>query len=252
MTDLVELSYESHGDLRVSEADRVAFASDRHIMALRASEVGRAAGAFPIFFSRSTQSGDAVLSVLTSVRSGTNVFVQGDTWIGTYEPAAMQTHPLYLMPSDMDEHAYMVGIDESFASDQENGESLFEDDGQPSAYLSRVSDILEQNIENDLQTHLFAETVEEYGLLKPINLVVFYDEDVTETVTGLSTIDEDQLQSMEGDVLEELNSNGYLMVLHAMLVSVFQLNLIIQRHNQLPNRPPINQIKLEAVGDDSD
>ena len=249
MAELVELSHDKHGEIRVSEASRAAFAGSRHIMALRANEVGRAAAAFPVFFSRSAQTGDGALSALMSVRPGMNVFVEDQNWLATYEPSVMQTHPLYLMRSDTDERGYVVGIDGGFESASEEGELLFEEGGQPSLYLSKATSILEGNLENDQQTHLFIETVEEFDLLKPINLLVFFEDGETQTVTGLSTVDEDKLQSVSGETLQELNGNGYLMVLHAMLMSIFQLNLIIQRHNQNPGLPPITQIKLEVARD---
>ncbi|MEM7283027.1 MAG: SapC family protein [Pseudomonadota bacterium] len=248
MTDLVELTSSAHGDLRILQDAKTKFAADQHVLALRANEVGQAASCFAVFFTRSQQTGDAALSAITSISPGNNLFVKDGVWTATHEPSIMQTYPFFLMRADNQEKGYTVGVDaDSAALSRSEGEPLFQENGQPSMHLSKITSVLEANLEHDVQTRLFTESVEKLGLQKSVNLVVYLQNGESQTITGLRTIDEDKLKSLDAKVLQDLNAKGYLVAIHAMLLSIFQLNLLIRRYNEAGAGPTINQIKLEVA-----
>ena len=58
-------------------------------------------------------------------------------------------------------------------------------------------------------------------------------------------LDEDKLKALTAEQLAELNKNGYLVPMHATLVSVFQVNALIRRHNAA-GLSPVRQVKLEV------
>ena len=61
---------------------------------------------------------------------------------------------------------------------------------------------------------------------------------------GMHTIDETKLQQLSNDDLAALNKQGYLMPIHAMLMSIIQLNSLIQKHNNIESNKTISQVKL--------
>ena len=249
MTELVKLSSDQHKTLKADLDARVRFASSQHVLALRASEVGRAVTCFPVFFSKSQRTGDWAVSAVTSITPGTNLFVEDSKWTATYEPTILQIYSFYLMESDTDK-GYSVGIDTgSDAFSEDHGEALFDDKGQPSLYLSKVTGLLESDVQNNVQTQLFTKRVAELGLVQELNLVVHFENGESQTITGLSCVNEDRLQSLSSEELNELHKNGYLVALHGMLLSIFQVNVLINRHNQSNPQNPIKQIKLEVGRD---
>ncbi|NNC57949.1 MAG: SapC family protein [Woeseiaceae bacterium] len=250
MKQLVELDSETHRNCRVAENCALQFATAQHMMPIHAAEAGQAVCNFPVFFSRSPNTGRWALSAVTSLEVGRNLFVEDGQWTATYVPTGMQTYPLFLMQSPTEENKYTVGvIGHDNVLSQEAGEALFDGNGNASIYLSQVTKLLEAGIENEVQTRLFAQRLDELDLLKPINVNVHYDDGSIHTNTGLHTINEDKLQAMSPEQLGELNTKGYLLLVHAMLVSIFQLNSLVRKHNQVAGSRPVKQVKLEIARD---
>lgn len=246
MNQLVALDSKTHRGCRVSEGATLRFAARQNVMQIQASEIGQAACSFPVFLTRGPRSGIWALSVVLGLEQGSNLFVQNEQWTAAYLPFGMQTYPLFLMKSPTDEKGFAVGVvgHEGVLS-QEKGEALFDESGNESAYLSGMTKLLKANLENDAQSRMFAQRLEELDLIKAVDVKVHYEDGSVQTIAGLNTIDEDKLRSLAADTLEGLNRNGVLFLIHAMLVSVFQLNTLIRKHNQDPGRKPVKEAQLE-------
>jgi hypothetical protein len=248
MTELIEVSSSKHGALKVNSNSAIKFASKLHIMNLRVDEIGKAISSFPVFFTRGNVNGNWGLSVLTSFEAGTNVFVKDNQWSGIYQPSCMLSYPFYLMKATNNDKSYTVGIDETnpvFSIDK--GESLFEDDNSATPYLHHKTKLLESELKSDMQSYEFTKAIESLGLVKPIDIQVVYEEGTTQTLKGLNTIDEDKLQDLSAEQLFELNKLGYLSPIHAMLVSIYQLNNLIIKNNNFSHLRKIKNIKLEVT-----
>ena len=248
MKELVELTSNKHGKLKVVDDCAVKFVSRQHLMNLRVSEVAKAVSSFPVFFSKSPHTGRWGLSAVTSFEQGVNLFVENNRWTAGYQPTSMQTYPLFLMRSAADENSYTVGIDEqSEAFSEHRGAALFDGAGKASLYLSRVTALLQADIKNDIQTYQFLQKLEELGLFKAIDIQVHYEGGSVQTLKGLHTLNEDELQSLQGETLAELNKTAYLIPIHATLISIYQLNSLINRHNAGGRATTVKQVKLEVA-----
>ncbi len=248
MSELTELCSAAHGQLRVAQDCALEKAQHQHLVNLRVAELGKAVSTFPVFATRVSQTGRWALSAVCSFTQGENLFVREGNWDSLYLPTAMQTYPLYLMHSPDSEGGYTVGIEEGNpAFSETRGESLFDANGKASLYLSRVTTLLEADIKNDIQTHQFALRLEELNMFRGIEVLVYFEDDSVQTIKGLHTLDEDRLQFLTAEELLELNNRGYLVAMHAMLLSIHQLNALIRRHNQQPGAGNVRQIKLEAA-----
>ncbi|MFT6898227.1 MAG: hypothetical protein ACJA13_002647 [Paraglaciecola sp.] len=248
MSTLTELSNSQHQDLKLKPEFLAEFASTQQIIRLRAVEVGKAVTSFPVFFTRNAYDGSWVLSALSSFENGRNLFVDKNQWSAIYQPTILQTYPFFLMQSSSDARGYTIGIDEnSGAFSRETGLAVFEQSGAASLHLSKSKALLAADIPHDSDTIKFASQAEELGLLKGIDLVVVYADGATQTLSGLYTIDEDKLQGLSPSMLGELSENGYLIAIHGMLLSIYQLNLLLRKHNQQHNVNKISQLKIEVA-----
>lgn len=251
MAELTEVSYAEHGNLKVKADSAINFAKSSHIMQLRVTEVVQANANFPVFVIKNSHTGDWMLTALTSLMSGTNLFVKEGKWDATYEPICMQTHPLYLMKSAKDDKSYTVGLmNDPKDFSEESGTALFDSENKGSIYMSRVSSLLEASIKQDIQTFEFLATLSSKGLLKTMDLVVQYPENQAETITGLHTIDEDKLRELDAEQLKAFHDNGYLSVMYSMLNSIYQLNSIIKRNNADTSNKQIAKVNLTAKSSD--
>lgn len=252
MKNLVEVNYETHGKLCVAEGSTARFAAVQHLMQIHTAEVLPAVCSFPVFFSRAPGAAHRMLAVVLSFEIGKNLFVEDEHWTATFMPAGLQTYPLYLMKSEADKKGYAVGIighDNVLATD--SGNALFNDDGEPSEYLTTVTEQLEASIQRDIQTRLFAQRLDQLGLMKSISINIQFEDGAEQKISGLQTVDEDKLRALPAETLEELNKKGYLLLIHAMLVSIYQLNTLIQKNNQTPGSRAITQAKIEPADDET-
>lgn len=250
MIELVELDGEAHRDLCVAEGCAVEVAAEQHVINIRANEIAQAVSAFPVFLTRDPNSGAALISIMTSLESGGNLFVEAGEWRTSFAPSAMRTYPLFLMKSETSEKGYAVGIDEANpAFTRDGGRRLFEDSGKPTLYLDEVTKLLQAGAEADLQTRYFVDALKEMQLFKPVDLLVQYEDERVHKIQGLQTLDEERMQSFDADKLAELHKSGYLLLMHAMLMSIYQLNGLIRRQAQRDDLETVKGVKLQVARD---
>jgi predicted NAD/FAD-dependent oxidoreductase len=125
--------------------------------------------------------------------------------------------------------------------------ALFTADGSPSLFLRKQTALLEADLRNEYLSFQFIQAISGLGLLKELDLQLHYPDGSSQIIKGLATVDEDKLQLLSADTLHQLQQQGYLLVLHAMLLSISQLNKLIQYHNKLPANQTLKSIKLEIT-----
>ena len=255
MAQLVALSAEQHQSLYLNKHAESQFAASQHLLTLRVNEVGQAISSFPTFLMKDPHSGLWRLAAITSFVMGSNLFVQDNEWQAAFKPSALQTFPFFLMKVDeqqgQDQKAnYTVGIDPTSAAfSADAGEEIFTSSGKASMHLSKVTAMLEADIQHDIHTYQFGQLLHELGLIKPINIVIYRQDgseggSSQETLQGLCTIDEDKFNTLPVEQLESLRAKGYLLPINALLLSIYQLNNLIRRNNDDPAMTKIEQIKL--------
>ncbi len=249
MPELTPLSNENHRDLRVVDNAINLFAAKQHVIRVQATEIGKAVANFPVMFNRNPNSGNWAISAMTSLEADNNLSVKDGEWVAAYRPISLEAHPLYLLNAPETEEGYAVGIfEEGGDFSRESGERLFDDEGKPSAYLSRMTTLLEDGIEEEVRSQAFIKTLNELGLLRSIDIHVYYEDETIKTITGLMVLDEDKLKDLSAEQLADFNQKGYLVPMHATLVSVFQLNALVRRHNEA-GLQPVKQVKVSVTRD---
>ena len=249
MPELTALSNEKHRDLRVVDNAINLFAAGQHVIRVQATEVGKVVANFPVMFNRNPHTGNWAISASTSIEAEGNLFVRDGEWVAAYRPISLETHPLYLLNAPGTEEGYAVGIFEDGGDfSRESGERLFDDGGRPSAYLSKMTTMLEDGIEEEIRSQTFIKAVNDLNLLRSIDIHVYYEDETVKTITGLMVIDEDKLKDLTAEQLADFNQKGYLVPMHATLVSVFQLNALVRRHNEA-GLQPVRQVKISVTRD---
>jgi len=250
MTNLIKIDDITHRNLKVDTGCSIFLAEKSHVISLNVTEVGKAVSSFPVFFTKNTHTGNWALSALSSFKQGHSLFVENSVWTATYQPTSVQTYPFYLIQSEEDSEKFSVGFDaDNNAFSEQKGEPLFGDDGKPSDFLQKITALLEADIQQGTQSYQFARRLEELDLIKSINIVVTYKDGAIQTLQGLHTLDEEKLKLIDTETLAELNKNGYLTVMHAMLTSIYQLNALIKKQTAREDVQDITQIKLEVSRD---
>lgn len=252
MSELVPLAPGRHKTLKITPDGRIRYASTQHMLHVRVTEVPKTVSTFPVFLSKNAQNGQWTLSAISSFVPGSNLFVKNNTWQALYQPDSISVYPLYLMKAQGEGNQYQPGIVEgSDAFNDKEGEALFTDEGQPTLHLADLTKRLESTLTEDARTYKFTSRLDELGLIKPVDVVLHYSNGQNQVLSGLHTINEDALQQLGSETLDELNRMGYLAPIHAMLISIFQLNRLVLENNARDEFPAVSQVRLEVARDRS-
>lgn len=234
MHNLIALSASEHRDTAVAANAALVYAQSQHLLNVRIHEISQLLADVPVFFSRHQQSGQWLLSGLYSFTPAENLLLQQNQWLGSYQPVCLQTYPLML---GADAAQLLLIADERVlqTTATPNATALFEQNGQPSTYLRQQKALLDKDLQQEYLTFQFVKAVAALGLIKELDLHLLYADGSSQLIKGLATVDEDKLQLLSGEQLQQLQQQGYLLLLHAMLLSITRLNRLIQLHNLRSN-----------------
>lgn len=247
MAELTELKSDIHKDWKVAPDCAMKVAQTQHILNVKVTEVGKAVSNFPIFFTKMSERGDWAISAMTSLEVNNNLFVNDGQWEGTYLPTGLQSYPFFLMQSADDEKKFTIGIEEvNPAFSTEEGEPLFESENKAGPFLSQATAILNDDLKNEVHSYQFSRFLNDHELITPVDLVVEYISGTTNALKGLYTIDEAKLQALDIETFSELRDKGYLGPIYALLMSIYQVNSLIRRHNVVDGAERIRQVKVET------
>ncbi len=250
MRTLTELSSKTHQNLKINSNEVSSYLSRQHILAVEAAELVQAATYYPVFLTRNNQNGGWAFSAVTSVQIEQNVYIEQDGTLAGFCPSALKTYPLHLMQKPGNEKQFTIGFDASGNAISAQGDQpLFNEDSSASQVLAERTQLLNQSIQLVKQTFDFTRMLDELSLIKSIDLTVHYQSGETNTIQGLNTIDEDAFALLSGEQLAALQKQGYLMPIHALLMSLLQINQLIQRHNKQASRGVITNVKIEVSKD---
>jgi len=246
MVKSVVLNPEQHGQLKHDSAGVVSFFADQQSLELRLTELVQAANYYPLFLLRDAQSRAWQPTALLGLAEDSNLFVEKGQWTGVYRPQLLDLYPFFLLPKE-DKSGYCLGLDEqSPALSISQGHALYDASGQPSAYLKGLERRLQVDFKDGALSYGFTETLEQLKLLRAVDLAVEFQNGGQQLLSGLHTINEETLNTMGAESLVQLQQKGYLTPLYAMLISIYQINAMIRRHNQRHSDKPVKRINLET------
>jgi len=244
MAKVVALSSVQHKDLKVTPNCVVKAVQDQHIVNIRVSEISKASTCMPIFLNKFEESGDWSISTITSLELHKNLFVVDDKWSVNYVPNSMKAYPFFLVNAQQ-EGEFTIAIDEeSDAFNEKEGVDIFDEEGNSSEAMESVIKLLEGDIGGRAQTQKFIETLEEFDLIDALTMRVQYVDGQVQTLTGLNSVDERKLQAMDDETFVKLRNTGFLAPIYALILSVFQLNELMKRHNERPGVRQIAQVSM--------
>lgn len=250
MVNVVELSGSKHADLKLAENSAFKAVKSQHIVGIKVTEVTKAVSDFPIFFTQINDTADWTISAITSLEPETNLFVQDSKWDAVYLPSVLRTYPFFLMKSDTDEGAFTVGIDEdNQAFSTTEGVPIFTSENTASDMLTRVTQTLQEEFQNDVHTFKFASMLNEHGLMREVDVRVHYQDGNVNSLKGLYTVDEEKFQNLGAEEFLEFKNRRYLAPMYGMLMSIYQLNSLMKRHNDQQASRQIKQVNIEVAKD---
>jgi hypothetical protein len=240
MVSLVVLDSRSHRNLRVSRHTSRE-AAEVNAVSVIPREFQRLVAHYPIFFTKSSESGRFEPAALLGFRETENFYFVEGRWDVAYVPLQMQRQPFSLIPRRGEvaaggqmQNSLDVAIDMSSSQVQTNeGERLFFDDGTPTKYLQSISSILSTLVSGSKEAYAFTGRLAELDLLEPVGINIEFVDHSETKLQGLYWIASATLKALPAAQLAELRDRGFLEWMYFQMASLAHMSSLVAKKNKL-------------------
>ncbi|WP_299080887.1 SapC family protein [uncultured Paraglaciecola sp.] len=237
----IPLDKNKHKDLHVKLDANFPHAKEAHLAAASLREYAQIASCMPIIFIKDPNSDTTHSVAMLGIEQGVNLYIQDDKWSGHVVPLNIQRYPFDVRPDGdklgvfFDENSDLVGTE---------GEPLFAGD-EPSPFFDNRQKLLSELANSEMATRDFVKKIEELGLFDSIVLSAHYVNGQQRNINGMQTISEKRLQALDADTITDLHKTGYLGAIYAVMMSLGQLNRLVQLTQTSDNPVRALQLQLE-------
>jgi hypothetical protein len=127
----------------------------------------------------------------------------------------------------------------------DEGEALFAEDGEPTDFLKNRQQFLAELANSEMLNQRFVKRVVELDLLDNIQIGIQYQDGTARNVTGIMSIDEKKLNALDDAIILELHKAGFLGAMYAIMMSLAQLNRLVELSNK--GDKPIKTVQIRPV-----
>jgi hypothetical protein len=221
----------AHRGLRILPASRDwSVARNLNAMFITAAEFAEACAHYPIVFVNAGNDAQGQRQVAPVAVFGLtdkeNLYIDGSRWRVDYIPALLQAYPFGI--ARVDDTRVAVVIDEAFEGwSREAGTALFDEQAQPTAYLSGLRAQLER-LESEIQrTRPFGRLLLDAGLLSDMRFDATLPDGRKVSVEGFMSVDEARLAALPDAQVLEFHRNGVLGLIHAHQLSLRHMRKLV-------------------------
>lgn len=238
----IPLDKKTHKDLKVIPQIDLAFAKETHLAAATIREFAQLATTMPVVFIEDPTNKNIHTVAMLGVDQNKNLFWAEDKWQGPHVPLNIQRYPFDIRP---DGQQLGVFIDENTHLISDQGEALFTEEGEPSEFLKNRQKFLAELANSEMLNQRFIKRVVELELLENIQVGIQYQDGSARNVTGIMSINEKKLNTLDDEVVLELHKAGFLGAIYATLLSLAQLNRLVELSNK--SDKPIRTVQIRPV-----
>ena len=231
---LIPVSREKHADLCISSSKNTLHQFiDRPSLPVYGLEVGKLSCEYPLFFSPVEDTYGISMMCSIDPDLGSVCITKKGEWAGLHAPAYLRQQPFSALTNSEDDQKCVVCIDdESPMLEEEEGHALF-DDGEPTEYLKNVVQFVGTLHQEEKQTSLSMQAIQDADLIVPWEINVPRSEGETIQVSDKYRIDEDKLNALEDRQWIDLKEAGALTIIYGQLLSQGNVNKLVSAHNSI-------------------
>jgi SapC len=188
---------------------------------------------YPIVFVKAGTEADGSDSIapiaVMGLTQNSNLYLTGGRWRAAYMPAVVHTYPFCVARLD-DERLAICYDAEWPGAGTDEGQPLFDEQGQPTELLKNVQTQLE-TLEGEIQrTRAVCKRFQELGLLQPMRFDVTLPDGAKHSVDGFMTLDDKKVTALPDNVVGELHRNGLLGLMHLHWASMANMRRLVDWH----------------------
>ena len=237
MAQPVLIDYKQHSKTLIKTQRGAEYGENVHFIPVIADEVRALALAYPICFLKDNNTGQFGLNVLTGFEAGENLFLQNNEWRTHYVPIHLRRQPFLVGVTEngakptSDNTVLTLDMD-SARVNSEQGERLFDEQGNASAYLTQMVDLLGQLMSGNNRTEVFINALLEQDLIEELQLSITLKDGQQKRFDGLYNINEAKLAELKGQALEDFKMKGYLQASYLIAASTGHIQTLLDWKKQ--------------------
>ncbi|HEY8567694.1 SapC family protein [Microbulbifer sp.] len=242
MSNTVALNNERHRHLRIITARGAEYGEGTHLVPVVANELRNLVLEYPVCISKDPNNGHFSLCALLGFEPDENLYLRKNNWDAQYIPMHIRRQPFmvgYRKPQagPGEGRGAVITVDlaskrVNSADGSEEGERLFDKDGNHTPFMRQMSDLLGQLISGMESTTAFLKTLSDNDLIEPAHINVQFASGEQKRFEGLYTVNEDKLQKLDANTLVQMHQHGYLQAAYWLAASMGHVRKLIQRKNQ--------------------
>ncbi|MEM7360033.1 MAG: SapC family protein [Pseudomonadota bacterium] len=224
MTNFVLLDPKEHANLRVITEHSADYGDNVKFAMTFPFEFRNIQSCYPIFFQKDPGSGKFYPVALFGFENDENLFLSDAGWDAPYIPVMIKRQPFLIgFQDDQDkpgEKKAVVSIDiDNPRVSESAGEVLFPEQGGTSEFLQKATGNLELIHQANAHSEKFVNALIEHDLLESFTLDIQLNDGSANQLLGFYTINEDSVRELSGEVLGQLNEQGFLLPMFMVLAS---------------------------------
>ena len=235
MTNLVVVDNKNHLNLKVDSSKTEQHGAELNLIPVVMSEFINIAVQYPLVITKHAESGQFVFAAMLGFEMGENLFWRDEQWQGLYLPLQIRRQPFFVSNADKNSEKgdYVICFDsESPTISQENGQALFDENGNDSDYFQQAKSCLAQLLRGEADNkHLLAH-LEKIDLLQVMKMEITFANQQTTTLNGLYTIDQEKLAQLSAENIATLHRDGLLQAIYTLITSLGQMHQLIDLKNK--------------------
>jgi hypothetical protein len=226
VSNIVVLNSQTHRDLRVSAVASARYGDGRHFVQVVVNEFPLLAARCPVFFAKDGETGAFYCGAMLGFEEGENLFLKAGGSFDGHRPLNLQRDPFYASGAEL-----AIDLD-SPRIGAPDGEALFTETGEPTAYLQSVMAAFRDLKPGIERTKVFVATLLELKLIEPVDINLGFDDGTTRDLVGLYTISQQALGALPDASVVDLFRRGYLYLIHLMIASMKQIPVMAEKKNR--------------------
>ena len=236
MENLQRINSTLHKDLRVTTAYERELGHGMGAIMILPREILEVQREYPILFRKHPETGQLLPIALFGFEQQENLFLTSESkWNANYIPLAMSKGPFFVGingPENTAENLVVcINRDDSRVG-QDNGELLFDERGNPSAYLESIRLNLFRLHEGIADTKKMIDAFLAANLIESVNMEIEFSDKKSINFNGAYTINAENLHQLDEATMTQLNVDGYLALAYFIAGSLGNVSKLIALKNQ--------------------
>lgn len=237
MANAVILSNDTHRKLRVITTRGAEYGEKSHIVPVIGDELSNLVLDFPVYLMKNKETDKFGLNALVGFEPDENLYLQGEHWAASYLPLHMRRQPFLLAFTNeekqtTEDHEAKIAIDlDSKRISESEGQAIFNEDGSKTPYLENIIEVITVLAMGIESTEAFISMLVEHDLIEAAELNITFANGAKKSLQGIYTLNADKVAELKGEVLEEMQSRGFLQACYMMVASMGQVTKMIKMKN---------------------